>query len=274
MKKDMEIMAQKILRQTDDPQHPLLRELLEKAVDESESVLRTSNIEDVSEDVIRRLSYTYYYDWETDDPDYMLLVQDPGNLHERHLDELRGSNPLGEGCSLRDQIRVYRQFGKSWLTGRNADFSERFFGTLDAFGLVDIGGDWSEYIRSETMYEDFYLGDVIKYRTDGFGRRAEEVSVNRYLSKEIQSLDPDIVFTFGGNAWSAIRGHTDPRAVVDVRKNPEKMMEIHGVLHRIETPTDTYVLPLSHMSGQVWWRFPPDEYIERLESALAEWKDG
>jgi hypothetical protein len=50
--------------------------------------------------------------------------------------------------------------------------------------------------------------------------------------------------------------------------DPESIMSIHGTLHWISGPVSTYVLPLVHMSGQVWWRFPPDEYISRLSEAL------
>jgi len=45
-------------------------------------------------------------------------------------------------------------------------------------------------------------------------------------------------------------------------------MSIHGTLHRISEPVNTYVLPLAHMSGQVWWRFLPDEYISQLSEVL------
>jgi uracil-DNA glycosylase len=108
----------------------------------------------------------------------------------------------------------------------------------------------------------------VKYRVDGFGVAAERASYQHHLERELQALNPKLVITFGGNAWPALRRSTTPEPVVDTDADPESIMSIHGTLHRISEPVNTYVLPLAHMSGQVWWRFPPDEYISRLSKAL------
>lgn len=269
----MEEFARSLLEQIDDPEHPVLRDQLSAAMQQSRQILDGTAIPEVTDGVVRRLSYTYYYDWETDDPDYMLLVQDPGNLHTRHLDELRGTNPLADGCSYRDQIHTYRQFGKSWLSGRNKDFSKQFFGALASHGVIDLEADWQRYLASDQLYRDFYLGDVMKYRADGFGRRAEDISYTQYLEAEIQALQPDLIFTFGGNAWSTVRGQGTVAPVANAAANPAKMMDIHGVLHELTEPVSTFVLPLSHMSSQVWWRFPPEEYIDRLNEGVSLWTE-
>ncbi|WP_353635409.1 uracil-DNA glycosylase family protein (plasmid) [Halobacterium sp. NMX12-1] len=262
-----ETTARDLLSLIDQPPQPELQTLQKSAIDDIESVLSQAGFP-VQAEVCRRLSYTFYYDWETDDPDYVLLVQDPGNLHERHLSELRPHNPLAGDCSARDQISVYRAFGQSWLTGRNADFTERFFETLAHHDLISLPSGWHQYVASGQFYHDFYLGDVVKYRVDGFGTSEERVSYHALLERELQALDPEVVFTFGGNAWPALRRHTSPEPVVETDADPASVMDIHGTLHRISDPVDTYVLPLAHMSGQVWWRFPPDEYIARLSTAL------
>jgi len=262
-----ETTARDLLSLIDQPTQPELQALQETATDAIEPVLSQAGFS-VRSEVCRRLSYTFYYDWETDDPDYLLLVQDPGNLHERHLSELRPHNPLADDCSARDQIGVYRAFGQSWLTGRNADFTERFFETLAHHSLISLLNGWHEYVASGKFYHDFYLGDVVKYRVDGFGTTEERASYHALLARELQALDPKVVFTFGGDAWPALRRYTSPEPVVETDANPTSVMDIHGTLHRISEPIETYVLPLAHMSGQVWWRFPPDEYIARLSTAL------
>ncbi|ELZ52495.1 hypothetical protein C465_01614 [Halorubrum distributum JCM 9100] len=99
-------------------------------------------------------------------------------------------------------------------------------------------------------------------------RVGSDASYQHLLERELRALDPDLVITFGGNAWPALRRSTAPELVVDTDADPESIMSIHGTLHRISDPIDTHVLPLAHMSGQVWWRFPPDEYISRLSEAL------
>lgn len=262
-----ETTARDLLSRIDQPSQSELQALQETAIDSVESVLSQTDFPNQTA-TSRRLSYTFYYDWETDDPDYVLLVQDPGNLHERHLSELRPTNPLAGECSLRDQISVYRAFGQSWLTGRNADFTERFFETLARHGLISLPNGWHQYVSSGQFYEDLYIGDVVKYRVDGFGTAEERVSYHTFLERELQSLNPDIVFTFGGNAWPALRRHTSPEPVIETDADPGSVMDIHGTVHRISDPIDSYVIPLAHMSGQVWWRFPPDEYIDRFSTAL------
>jgi|GEM_PF-1408555 len=266
-----EATARSLLSQIDEPAHPELRELQQTATERVESVLAEAGMPR-KEEVSRRLSYTFYYDWETDDPDYVLLVQDPGNLQKRHLTELRPQNPLAGDCTVREQIAVYRAFGQSWLTGRNADFTERFLETLSDHGLISLPDGWERYVTSGDLYRDFYLGDVVKYRVDGFGSRAERTSYDAFLARELRELDPELIITFGGNAWPALRKEVYPRPVMETTADPGSIMDIHGVLHHIEEPVETYVLPLAHMSGQVWWRFPPDEYISRLNHALEAWK--
>ena len=258
-----------LVSRIDQPSHPRLQQLQAEAIDSVEAVLSEAGMPR-SEEVSRRLSYTYYYDWETDDPEYVLLVQDPGNLHERHLAELRPANVLRGDCALSDQIGVYRAFGRSWLGGRNADFSEQFFNTLAAHGLIALPDGWQPYVERGEFYRDFYLADVVKYRVDGFGRRAEQASYEALLQTELVELDPELIITFGGNAWDALRRYTHPRPVESEDADPKSVMDIHGVLHRIRSPANTHVLPLAHMSGQVWWRFPPAEYIDRLVEALVE----
>lgn len=266
-----EAVARDLLSEIDQPSHPELQALQEMAIDACKPVLSQAGFP-VRQEVCRRLSYTYYYDWKTDDPDYVLLVQDPGNLQARHMSELRPQNPLAGECPDRRQIGVYRAFGQSWLTGRNSDFSQRFFETLDRHNLISLPDSWHHYVATGQFYHDFYLGDVVKYRVDGFGRTEERVSYRALLKRELQALDPEVVFTFGGNAWPALRRHTSPKPVVETDADPDSVMDIHGTLHRISEPVETYVLPLAHMSGQVWWRFPPDEYIARLSNALRVFK--
>jgi len=266
--------AEELIGRIDTPDHPTLRTLQQQAIDEIRPIIADADIPEVSEGVIRRLSYTYYYDWETDDPEYIWLVQDPGNLRDRHLSELRGANPIADGCSPREQISVYRQFGKSWLTGgRNEDFSERVLTALDELGLIDLGGSWRAYLNRVNFYRDIYLGDVVKYRTDDFGQRAERISYTAFLEEEIRELEPSLLFSFGGNAWSTIRRETDPTPVESVSVDPDRITDVHGTLHRVDAPVETYVLPLSHMSGRVWWGFSPEDYVDRLTAGLERWRE-
>jgi len=122
------------------------------------------------------------------------------------------------------------------------------------------------------MFQDVYLGDVVKYRVDGFGRSAERKSYAKFLEEEIEALDPDLLITFGSNAWDALRRETGPSAVRNSARFTGENVGYPRNTPSISDPIDTFVLPLSHMSGQVWWRFPPSDYIGRLDSALQLWE--
>ncbi|ELZ59031.1 hypothetical protein C466_00175 [Halorubrum distributum JCM 10118] len=98
--------------------------------------------------------------------------------------------------------------------------------------------------------------------------KLQQADVDPEKDYQLRALDPDLVITFGGNAWPALRRSTTPEPVMETDADPESIMAIHGILHRISEPVNTHVLPLAHMSGQVWWRFPPEEYISRLSKAL------
>ncbi|MDB9235618.1 hypothetical protein [Halorubrum ezzemoulense] len=50
--------------------------------------------------------------------------------------------------------------------------------------------------------------------------------------------------------------------------DPEIIMFMYRNFYRISESVNTYVLLLAYMSGQVWWGFPPHEYILRLSKAL------
>jgi len=58
---------------------------------------------------------------------------------------------------------------------------------------------------------------------------------------------------------------------VDV--DPDRITGIHGTLHRADVPVETLVLSLSHTGGQVRWRFPPKDYVDRLTAGTERWRE-
>lgn len=264
-------LDESFVRRIENPDDERLRTLLADAMKKTRERLQRFDVPELEERLIRRLAYTYYYDWENDDPRFLFVVQDPGNLQRRHLDEL---DRFRDAPSIREQIQGYRRFATTWLINRrNADFSERFLGTLHTAGLIDIRNSWSEYVASEQFFDDIYLGDVVKYRTDGFGKRAERASFQSFLDTELRAIDPDLIVAFGGNAWSTLRRELAAKSVDDPDIDDGKIMQAHGHVYNTENTVETSIIPLGHMSGQVWWRFPPDEYIDRLQKGVERWKE-
>jgi hypothetical protein len=254
------------------PDHAALQGLRDDACETTRSRLEEWGYPDVDESTIRKLSYTYYYDPSQDDPDYVFLLQDPGGIQRRHTEELERLKAIDDQSPLTELVDIYRQFPKSWLLrNRNSDFSLKFFSTLSDHGIISLSSTWRDYLRDEGFYHDFYMTDIVKYRVDGFTKREERESVNEFLREELAMIDPDLIFVFGGDAWDVLRGYFDTTPIDTTTVDTSKITEIHGCLCRTGQELDAHVLPLSHMSGQVWWRFPPEEYIERMEAGLREW---
>ena len=255
------------------PENSVLQDLFSDAQQTTRDRLSKWGYSEVDDWLVRKMSYTYYYDHTTDDPDYVFLLQDPGGLQQRHTEELEAIQELPDEFSRRKLVSLYRQFAKSWLLRRNEDFSERFFTALDDLGLISIEPSVEAYLRDGRFFDDFYMTDVVKYRTDGFGKHHENASVDSFLREELRTIDPDLIFAFGGSAWSAVQEHLGAQPVTDDYVNTSKITESHGHLCESTQILETHVLPLSHLSGQIWWRFPPDEYIARLRDGIQTWQE-
>lgn len=255
------------------PDDEVLRSLRDDACETTRNRLERWGFADVDESTVRKLSYTYYHAPEENDQRYVFLLQDPGGLQRRHTEELNRLERIDERPSATELVDVYRQFPKSWLLrDRNADFSSKFFTTLADHGMVSFSSTWQDYLQDEAFYDDFYMTDVVKYRVDGPNSAEKRASVNEFLREELSTIDPELIFAFGGDAWGILRKHFDATPSETTSVDPGKIMQIHGTLCETGGEVDTKILPLSHMSGQVWWRFPPEEYIERMETGLREWK--
>lgn len=253
------------------PNDEVLRSLRDDACETTRNRLERWDISGVDEPAVRKLSYTYYHDPAEDDPEYVFLLQDPGGLQRRHTEELDQFRSMDERPAVAELVDVYRQFPKSWLLRRNSDFSSEFFTALADTGVISPTSTWQNYLQDGEFYDDFYMTDVVKYRVDGPSKSEIRVSVDEFLREELSAIDPELIFAFGGKAWSALRDHFDATPIETISGDPSKITEIHGTLCETGRETETKILPLSHMSGQVWWRFPPEEYIERMEAGLQQW---
>lgn len=269
----MTLITAEFVNRIEHPDNEVLQELFDDAQQTTRDRLTEWGYPNVDDWIVRKMTYTYYYQPSTDDPDFVFLLQDPGILQKRHTEELAAIHQLRDDFSTRQLVSAFRQFAKSWLLRRNADFSKRFFTALDDLDVISVEQSWEAYLRDEHFFDDFYMTDVVKYRTDGFRKRHEEASVEAFLRDELTAIDPDLIFAFGGDAWTAVRSHLGAQLLTDEQLDTSKITEVHGHLGRTTELVNTHVLPLSHMSGQIWWRFPPDEYIERLRTGIETWQE-
>jgi hypothetical protein len=131
---------------------------------------------DVPMGVRRSLSFTYHHDWKLDSPDFMMLLQSPGNIRpdnvsSRHRKAFESLSYLNPSCSLgteeqdvelrRKIINVNKYITQNWLVDRKK--IEWFLEVCDYFDLINVdvgsgelGDNLKKYInpwsqRDETM---------------------------------------------------------------------------------------------------------------------------
>lgn len=89
-------MNEQFIDRLEQPRSLALEELFEAAVDNVTEQLREYGAKNVDEWALGKIAYTYYYDWEHDDPDVVFLLEDPGHLNQRHTRRVRRLEALQE----------------------------------------------------------------------------------------------------------------------------------------------------------------------------------
>lgn len=116
-------MDAEFLERIENPRSRILEELFESAVEKVEKQLREYDATNLDDWALRKIAYTYYYDWENDDPNYVFLLEDPGNLNDRHTRAVQRIEKLEDDYDPLSLVDIYRGFATTWFTEtRNSDF--------------------------------------------------------------------------------------------------------------------------------------------------------
>lgn len=143
-------MDAEFLERIENPRSRILEELFESAVENVEKQLREYGATNLDDWALRKIAYTYYYDWENDDPDYVFLLEDPGNLNDRHTRAVQRIEKLEDDYDPLSLVDIYRGFATTWFTEtRNSDFFRRFLYTCSDSGLISFDDYWGDYVKSQ-----------------------------------------------------------------------------------------------------------------------------
>jgi hypothetical protein len=257
------------------PKHSALQGALSEACTNTVERLSEMGFRDPEEWLVRKAAMAYFYDWQEDNPEYVLLLPDPGNLGKQNTPEIRRLQSEGKNICYQDQVGIYREIARKWYLRHQTDFPQEFLSLLHSHGLIEFDDGWREYVRCGEFFDDFYMTDIIKYRVGGFssnGQRASQ-AFRQHIKSELSEVEPSIIFVFGRPAWNTFYDHLNPTPVNPPVGEKTSIKQSHGKLYYINTNTCAFVVPLGHMSGQAWWSFPPAEYIDRLDSALTKLRD-
>jgi hypothetical protein len=226
---------------------------------------------DVPDHVLRKLTYTYYHDWKTEDPRFMFLLEDPGIPGEHVIMEVADYVDLGSGYDLYDAVQIDRRFGSHWLAKRGyTDFSSDFIQACSDNGLIELEEPWWQYLLSGEFFDDFYMADVIKYRGVNASTGDINTSYYSFLSEELEFLEPDLVFAFGKRAWTTLLEKFEIEPLVDGPVS-ESILDVHGAVYGASGIVETDVLPLGHMSGNCRRsQIPKLDYLQGLVKGLNE----
>ena len=269
-------MDAEFLSQIENPRSHILEELLESAVTDVEEHQQTYDDVNLDEWAVRKMAFTYYYNWETDNPDFVFLLTDPGSIDERHMREAQRIAALKNEYDPLSLVDIYRNFATTWFTEtRNSDFIGTFLATCNEMDLIAYENYWKDYIRSREFFNDFYMTDIVKYRAprSTVGSPEVQVSFSEQLREELEGIDPDLIFTFGNRAWTPIEEELATEPIDDLAIDESKITELHGHLHKTGGVIDAHVLPLGHMSTQFYGaQISKQEYMSRMEDGLERWK--
>jgi len=186
-------MDAEFLERIENPRSRTLEQLFESAVENVEKQLREYGATDLDEWALKKIAYTYYYDWESDDPNYVFLLEDPGNLNGRHTREIQRIENLKDDYDPLSLVGIYRQFATTWFTEtRNSDFIRRFLYTCSENDLIEFDDYWGDYVKSQRFFDDFYTTDIVKYRAPGSAVGSQEVrsSFSERLRPELETSTP------------------------------------------------------------------------------------
>lgn len=257
------------VRGIEQPEHSVLDDALTEACNLTTQRLNQMGFSNPEPWLVRKVAFAYFYDWERDSPDFAFVLPDPGNLGKEYTQEVRDLRAAGPDIPILQQVSFYRDLAKDWFLNHRTDFPGEFFPVLQSMGIIDYSNSWREYIQSGEFFDDFYMTDVVKYRVAGGSTSSlEEWAFRRHLKQELSTISPTVIFVFGGRAWNTIRTHLTLESVGSILGDDSKITNAHGELYYTKSNGCSFVVPLGHMSGNSWWQFPPEDYLNRLETVL------
>lgn len=261
-------MNEDFVERIEHPESRYLQEAQQDAYARVRDRLEEHHMTDVPEQVLEKLTYAYYHDWERNDPNYVFLLADPGVPGEHVVFEANAYADL-DPADYRQKVHVDQRFGARWLAKkRYTDFTSEYIECCHEHDLIDVENPWWQYLLSGSFFDDFYMTDVVKYREDSPSRNALDASVRLGLIQELEYVDPDLIFAFGGRAWDVLREHLQAVPVGDVN-DPSSINEVHGELHRATREHEVDVLPCGHMSPQFRGaQISHREYMDRIAAGI------
>lgn len=250
----------------EEPESPVLSQLYDQALSEGREKFDKKDIE-VDEEALRKSTYTYYHNWETESPNLGFFLQNPGTLKARHegKDLLNASDPL-------DYIAVYQRYAAEWFVLKNKHFAGRFFPILDELDLIQVQ-DWKTYVK-DAFFDDFYMTDLVKYRvtTGDIEDQHRKESYEEQLKHELEAIDIDLAFAFSSRLWKTLHEEVplEPRSAGAPESS--SVSECHGHLYQAGKPLNCEVIPLSHYSRQIYGHYLRDSYFDYLQEGLGQFQ--
>jgi len=264
------------IERIESPTAPQQRKLFELGRGETEERLEGYDIdvEELDEATLTRLNYTYYHNWEENDPDFMFLVRDPGTPGDHVVSEIVNIRDTTDPIEL---INIYQRIGAQWLMKRDyATFIKTFLDVFEEEDLIDIPDPWWEYVLNGSFFDDFYMTDVVKYRVDqDLSDTDIQNCFTEYLFDEIEDVDPNLIFAFGKTPWLSLRNMLGTVRVDDGESTQASITEAQGSLYRTtKMPGEqVHVVPFMHMSPHNYpSKVTIPEFEEMLKDSLYNWK--
>ncbi len=119
------------------------------------------------------------------------------------------------------------------------------------------------------------MTDLIKYRvkTKNIDDKHCKAGFKNHLKKELEYIDPKLIFVFSSNTWDTIKEKIDIEPIDD-KVDVDNVASNHGYLFRTNhTSIDTYIIPLTHFSMVSYSNTLRNSYFDYLKEGIKTTKN-
>lgn len=213
-------------------------------------------------------SFGFYYEpKDIEKSKYVIVMQNP--VWPKGWKNSEEYKELSQIKSARF-ISTSKKYLVQWLSKKNKTFSEKFFGALKEYKLVEYD-DLKNYMENKFL-SDFLVTDLVKCRTETKDIKPEHIEKcsKQYLFNEIiHCAKNKLIFAFSSRTWEVLYREFIP----EQNSDDKKVSNAHGKLFSSKIP-NSYFIPLAHFSQRQFNYYLRDSYFDYLKKGLKEYTKG
>ncbi|GBE18922.1 uracil DNA glycosylase superfamily protein [archaeon BMS3Abin16] len=227
-------------------------------------------------------------------PDFMFIMETPGKKesykkknNENEFDKYVSNGKLINHDNLEGYAKLRQKNFLKWILkpSDKDNIKDNIIGIVNQ-ELLDnqITLNLKDRQPEKKTFEFFDYVHVTDVRKCADGKTS--ICFKKFLKKEIEILNPKLIFCFGGEAWNQIfKGYEsvirnekcNDEKIKEIEKGGKitKISDVHGYLFKFKIKDDAdsiYILPCIHFSGTARNSAPRNSYIDYFKKGLTEYR--